>query len=183
MRILIIVAILAVILVACTATNKPNDNKTLSNEEILLNSQELEQIGINQNSTYCNTEHYETSESSSLEQYSFCQYNISEIDNSEIVIQLSKLTNHNDLNGSYQYQSSHLFGSEGLISRDSYGDQSVFRVNSEDDYGAEFNNPNITYYNLYFTKDLFLVHITSKGSEDAREYIENLAQGMLGKFE
>jgi hypothetical protein len=108
-------------------------------------------------------------------EYSFCNYTINNLSDTEIIIEIKKYTNYNDLNGTYQYFSSHLFSAEGIINDNKYGDQSIFRINNEDDYGAEFNYEGIYYYHLWFTKDLYLIHITSKGDIDVKEYIEEIA--------
>ena len=100
----------------------------------------------------------------------------------EVIMELRKFTNAEDLNNSYQYDSSHLFGAKGLISEDDYGDQSRFRVNSDDDYGSEYNPPGVYFYHLWFTKDKFLIHITSSGSEDAEDYIAKMGRQILSKL-
>jgi len=98
-------------------------------------------------------------------------------------IELQKFANYEALDGTYQYDSSHLFGVKGLISENDYGDQSRFRVNSEDDYGAEFNEPGVYYYHLWICKNEYLIHITSSGrSKEADEYIAKIGQRILSKF-
>ncbi len=99
-----------------------------------------------------------------------------------MIIELKKFENKEALDGAYQYDSSHLFGAKGLISEDDFGDKSRFRVNSEDDYGAEYNTPGIFYYHLWICKDTYMIHITSGGSEDAKDYISGAGRKILSKF-
>jgi hypothetical protein len=101
-----------------------------------------------------------------------------------VVIELKKYTNSGDLNGSYQYESLHLRSIEGLISENDYGDQSRFYVNNENDYGAEYNDPNMYYYALYISKNEYLIYVTSKGtSVEAKEYVAKIGRRILSKFE
>ena len=102
--------------------------------------------------------------------------------NTSVVLELKRYTNLEDLNGSYQYGSSHLFSAKGLISEDEYGDMSRFRVNSEEDYGGQYNEADIYYYHLWIVQDLFLIHITSSGSEEAGKVIERMGQQILTEF-
>ena len=56
-------------------------------------------------------------------------------------------------------------------------------VNNENDYGGNINNaPNVHYYHLWFTKNEYLIHITSKGSNEAEGFITKIAQQILSKF-
>lgn len=146
------------------------------------NNSDLADIGITFNETACRTEGYETHERAPLAQYSICSYTIDGLEDTEVIIELKRFTDIHDLNGSYQYDSSHHFSAEGLISDDEYGDQSRFRVNSEQDYGGQRNDPDVYYYHLWITKDLYLIHITSSGSEEARDSIEDIGQRILSKF-
>lgn len=127
----------------------------------------------------CRTEDYETGPSSSLAQYSFCNYSLGD---TEVIIELKRFTNPEDLNGSYQYDSSHLYSAEGLISEDDYGDMSRFRVNNENDYMGHLNPPGVYYYHLWITKDLYLIHVTSKGTVEAEDSIAEIGQAILSKF-
>jgi hypothetical protein len=104
------------------------------------------------------------------------------LNDTQVIIELQKFANYEALDGSYQYSSQHLYSIEGLISENVYGDQSRFRVNNVNDYGGQYNVPGVYYYHLWICKDLYLIHITSKGSEGAREYIANIGQQILSKF-
>ncbi|MFP4403181.1 MAG: hypothetical protein ACLFPJ_02415 [Candidatus Woesearchaeota archaeon] len=180
----IMFVIILVFFIGCSIDKYDEIEKTTNIsdvDELVLNENDLLKLGFKKNSE-CKIENYNTSEFSPLKQYAFCNYTIEKLNNTKIIIEFKKYTNLHDLNGTYQYSSSHLFSSEGLISKDNYGDQSVFRVNSEKDYGGEFNEENVHYYHLWFTNDLFLIHITSKGSIEAKEYIEKIANKILLKF-
>ena len=100
-----------------------------------------------------------------------------------VIIELQKFANYEALNGSYQYSSLHLYSVQGLISENDYGDQSRFRVNNVNDYGGEFNDPNVYYYHLWICKNEYLIHITSKGDKEAETYITKIGQQILSKFE
>src|SRR3989344_5081746 len=166
MKALFVILVLFVFIEGCT---RVQDLPTISEtSELILNVQDLKQLGMTGD---CKTEGYETDEYSSLAQYSFCSYNITSLNDTEVIIELKKFTNLNDLNGTYQYESLHYRSAEGLISKNDYGDQSRFYVNNENDYGGQYNDPNVYYYTLYITKDEYLIHITSKGSKEARGYI------------
>ena len=100
-----------------------------------LNEQDLEQLGITETGTNCWTdEAYSNIVDSSIGQYSICLYTILDLDNTQVTIELQKFANSEALDGSYQYISQHLFGAKGIISENTYGDQSRFRVNSEDGF-------------------------------------------------
>jgi hypothetical protein len=200
---IIILAVLILLVVGCATVQNPplvptsNTTSAISgNQDLLLSEQDLEQLGMSPylnnpdleqagitfNGTPCNTGVYETSEYSPLMEESLCSYIINSLSNTSIFIQLSRYTTLEALNGSYQYGSSHLYSAEGLISENDYGDQSRFRVSDEHDYGGEFNDPNITYYHLWICKDTYMIHITSKGSKDAKEYIEKTGRLFLSKL-
>ena len=148
--------------------------------DLVLTEEDLRQLGVVGDG--CSIEEYVTDEFWPLSQYGFCNYAASALNGTDIVIELHKFTNEADRNGTYQYTSSHLYGAKGLISENEYGDQSSLRVNSEDDYGAEFNEQGIYYYHLWFTEDLYLVHITSKGSKDADALIAGIGRRIESKF-
>ena len=154
-------------------------NTILGTRELILNEQDLQDLGMKKNED-CRTEE-QTSYSSNLVQYSFCNYTI-KAHNSEVILELKKFTNLEDLKNTYQYDSSHLYSAEGLISENTYGDLSRFRVNNENDYGGQFNKPGVYYYHLWICRDLYLIHITSKGIEEDKEYIESIGQRILLKF-
>ena len=148
-----------------------------------LNVQDLQQLGITGNGTNCQTdEHYTNIVDSSQGQYNLCVYTIPLLNNTQVIIELQRFADYEALNGSYQYGSSHLYGANGLISENAYGDQSRFRVNSPDDYGGQFNDPNVFYYHLWICKDLFLIHITSSGSKEAKGPIAAIGRQILKKF-
>ena len=158
-----------------------NTTHTTSAARYLLNEQDLRQLGMSGN---CTTEEYQTSASSPLVQYSFCSYNISSMAGTELVIELKKFTNFEDLNGTYQYNSLHMFSAQGLISQNTLGDQSRFRVNNENDYGGNLTPPGVYYYHLWITKNLHLIHVTSGGNnKDAGEHVTRAGQMMLSKLE
>ena len=199
MKLAIILAILLIIIVGCStdAPSKPTTQTISGTQELVLNIQDLEQLGmtsdineqdlqqlgITGNGTNCQTEeNYSNIVDSSLGQHSLCIYNISSLNDTQVIIELQKFENYEALNGSYQYNSLHYFSIEGLISENDYGDQSRFRVNNEHDYGGEYNDPNVYYYHLWICKDLYLIHITSSGSKEAEEYIAEIGRLILSKF-
>lgn len=183
MRLVIILTVLLMFIGGCAAVQSPPTIHTvLGTTELLLTEQDLQQLGMTNNGTDCLTEEYPTDAYSPLAQYSFCNYIINSL-NTEVVLELKKFTNFNDLNGSYQYDSSHLYSVQGLMSENDFGDQSRFRVSNEHDYGSQFNDPNVFYYHLWISKNEYLIHITSKGSKEAKEYIAKMGQLILSKFQ
>lgn len=195
MKLPIILAILVILIAGCakepTTSAISGTSQLIPNETELsqlglapdLNETNLQQMGI-ANGTNCWTDNaYSNIVDSSTGQYSICSYVIPSL-NTSLIIQLQKFDNLEALNGSYQYDSSHYYSAEGLLSENTFGDQSRFRVNSEKDYGGEFNPPGVYFYHLWICKDLYLIHITTSGtSEDAKGYIEKMAQQILAKFE
>jgi hypothetical protein len=198
MKPVIILAILVVLIaVGCTKVQEPPSQTTTisGTQDLVLTAQELEQLGMTKdlneqdlqelgiNDGNCWTdEAYSSIVDSSLGQYTICAYLIPSLADTQVTIELQKFANPEAIDGSYQYRSSHLFGAEGLISENTFGDQSRFRVNSEDDYGAEFNQPGFYYYHLWIAKDLYLIHITSSGTEEAEEEIAGIGRQILSKF-
>lgn len=195
MKLAMILAILLMLVGGCsTAQDSPisGTQDLVLNEQDLqqlgvtrnLNAQNLQQLGITENGTNCHTEgNYSNIVDSSQGQYSICIYLIPSLNGTEVIIQLQKFADYEALNGSYQYDSSHLYSVEGLISENDFGDQSRFRVNNVNDYGGQFNEPGMYYYHLWFTKGLYLVHITSSGrSKEAKEYIAEIGRMVLEKF-
>jgi len=192
---------LAVLLVGCTTTEEgptvPIDSSVVDVSTLLLapqdiaeirltpggEAQTLEVLGLTSDNQYCKTENYETSESSPLAQLATCSYTIDGMADTSVIIEMKRFTNSNDLTGTYQYESLHLRGAKGLLAENTFGDQSRFSVNSDDDYGAEFNPPGVSFYSLYFTKDSYLVHVTTKGSADAKEDVASIGRRILAKFE
>jgi len=148
-----------------------------------LNEQDLARYGIIGNGTNCQSDgNYANIVDSSLGQHNICIYNISGLINTTVIVELNKFTNLEELNGSYGYSSSHLFGAKGLISENDFGDQSRFHVSDPSDYGGEFNKPNEYYYNLFFTKGLYMIHITSGKDKEAKDYITKIGRLILSKF-
>ena len=149
-----------------------------------LNEQDLQQMGITGNGTNCQTDkNYTNIVDSSQGQYSICIYNIGSLSDTEVIIELQKFANYEALNGAYQYDSQHLYSIQGLISENDFGDQSRFRVNNVNDYGGQYNDPNMYYYHLWICKDLYLIHITSSGrSKEAVDYIAKIGRQILSKF-
>ena len=151
-------------------------------QELMLNEQDLQLFGLG-NGTDCQTEEsYTNIVDSSPGQYSICIYSISSLNDTQVIIELKKFTNYEALNGSYQYDSQHLYSREGLISENDYGDQSRFRVNNENDYMGQYNDQNVYYYHLWIVKNEYLIHITSGGSEDVKAYITEIGHQILSKF-
>lgn len=150
----------------------------------VLDEQDLQQLGMTVSGTGCRTdEGYSNIVDSSTGQYTFCNYTVDALVDTSVIIELQRFANREALNGTYQYNSLHLFSVEGLISENDFGDQSRFRVNSEKDYGGEFNEPGVYYYHLWICKDEYLIHITSGGrSEEARDYIAETGRLILSKF-
>ncbi|MBI4144620.1 hypothetical protein HY493_00245 [Candidatus Woesearchaeota archaeon] len=167
----VILTILLIFIAGCARDGGPTTVHAISGTpELVLDGQDLQQIGI---AGTCRTEEYQTDEHSPLAQYSFCNYSINSLTDTEVVLELKKFTDFEDLNGTYQYESLHLRGFQGLISEDGYGDLSRFYVNNES---------TVYYYHLWIVKNEYLIHITSKGSEDAGEYIEDIGRRILSKF-
>lgn len=185
----IILAILLVLVGGCSIVQESpsvptiNATPTISGiQELVLNEQDLQQLGMS-NGTNCLTdEEYTNIVDSSQGQYVICVYTLPSLNDTQIIIELQKFANLEALNGTYQYSSLHLYSIEGLISENVYGDQSRFRVNNEHDYGGQYNEPNVYYYHLWICKDLYIIHITSKGSMEAEEYIAKIGQRILSKF-
>ena len=148
-------------------------------QELMLTDDEIVQLGMTRND--CQTEEYQASEYSPVTQYSICFYTIIR-DDTEVIIELTEFSNPEDLNGTYQYASQHLRSIHGLLSEKDYGDQSRFYINHEDDYGAEFNDPDVHFYSLYICKDLSLIHITSRGTEQAGEDVAAIGRLLMTKF-
>jgi hypothetical protein len=51
------------------------------------------------------------------------------------------------------------------------------------DYGGQFNEPGVYFYHLWICKDKYLIHITSKGTEEAAgDSVREIGQQILSKF-
>ncbi|MDO8480907.1 MAG: hypothetical protein Q7S65_03755 [Nanoarchaeota archaeon] len=174
-----LLALALMLLLGCSYV-VPTHSPVSGTPNLELTEQDLAQLGM---SGSCRTEAYETGPYSSLAQYSFCNYTISSLPDTKVIVELSQFSNVTDLNGTYQYSSLHLRSAEGLISENEYGDQSRFYVNNENDYGGQYTDPSISYYSLYFTKNEYLVHVTSGGSKEAEAYIADIGRRILAKFE
>ncbi|HLC60421.1 MAG TPA: hypothetical protein VJJ52_03245 [Candidatus Nanoarchaeia archaeon] len=166
-------------------------------QELVLNEQDLKQLGLMTsnrtfgpivlNGTDCQIEGWVYNQTVYLNNYStWCTYTINSVKDTEVTIHyIGKITNPEDLNGTYQYNSGHYVSSKGIISENDFGDQSKFHVNSDEDYGAEFNKPGIYYYHLWFTKDGYLIEISNNGTKEGnktKEYIAKIGRQILSKF-
>jgi hypothetical protein len=164
----------------------PVQNQTTSKittvAQLIPTATDLAQLRMMSNGSDCQIDAYETGPQSPLAAYSICFYTVPNLNGTEVIIEMSKYTNKDDLQGSYEYSSSHLQGSKGIISLNTFGDQSRFSHNSDDDYGAQYNDPAIKYYHLWIIKDLYLIHITSKGPVDAQDHISAIGKTILQKF-
>ena len=175
MRLAVMLAILLVLIGGCSIVQDPPSGpapEISGTQELVLDEQDLQQLGMTGDGADCQTEEYPANDRSPLAQYSICYYTIHR-DDAEVVLELQKFTNREDLNGAYQYASLHLRGFEGLISEDDYGDQSRFYVSNESA---------VYYYHLWICKDEYLIHITSKGSKEAGEHIAKTGRRILSRF-
>ncbi|HLD06435.1 MAG TPA: hypothetical protein VJC16_02790 [Candidatus Nanoarchaeia archaeon] len=171
-----ILAMLLIFIGGCAAVQDPPSGpapEISGTQDLVLDEQDLQQLGMAGDGTDCRTEGYPTNDRSPLAQYSFCSYTVNTLDDTQIVLELQKFTNREDLYGTYQYASLHLRGFEGLISEDDYGDQSRFYVSNESA---------VHYYHLWTSRDEYLIHITSKGSREAREHIAGMGRRILSRF-
>lgn len=182
MKLAIILAILLILIGGCSTVQNGRTTPAISGtQDLVLNEQDLQQLGMSIGTDCQTDEEYTNIVDSSLGQYSFCNYTI--LDDTEVIIELQKFANYEALDGSYQYDSSHLYSIEGLISENDYGDKSRFRVNNENDYGGQFNEPGVYFYHLWICKNEYLIHITSNGrSKEAGEYIAKIGRRILSKF-
>ena len=192
-QILIITVLFLLVTAGCvTQTDTPPAGEK---HDLALTAQDLVQLGLTsdlndtirqmyglENDSCQKDEAYSNVVDSSTGSYSICAYLLPGMSNTEVVVEIQRFENTDALNGTYLYQSSHLFSIEALISKDTLGDQSTFRVNSEHDYGGEFNPPGVYFYHLWIAKDLYLIHITSKGS-DVKENIEAIGQLLVSKLD
>jgi hypothetical protein len=189
MKLTMILAILLVLIVGCSTAQNPSTGQSLNTaqtitgiQDLMLNEQDLQQLGMMRSGIACQTEE-QTSINSLPVQYGFCNYTINSLNDTELIIELQEFTNLQDLNNSYQYSSLHYYSVQGLISENDFGDQSRFRVNNVNDYGGQYNDPNVYYYHLWICKDVYLIHITSKGRNiEAVDYIPKIGRQILAKF-
>jgi hypothetical protein len=190
--VLILLLISGYILSGCSK-EIPSSNVISSANDLILSvvdlqqlgmvSDHLQQLGMNStNGSDCQIDVFQTSVDSPLAEQSICSYIIASLNDSEVVIQVEKYANPDALNNSYQYSSQHLRSVNGLLSENDFGDLSRFYVNSVDDYGGQFDDPSISYYHLYICEDVYLIHITSKGSKDAKEIVARTGRLILSKF-
>lgn len=191
LKLIIIGILILTAIIGCSEDNtiKSTKNLLLSSNNLnelnissYPNNSDLKNLNIELNEDGCKTEKHKTNKRAPLAESTLCSYKVKDLNNTDIIIQIKKYTNLQDLNGSYQYSSLHLRSSEGIISENEYGDQSRFSVNHENDYMGELNPPGIYYYHLWITKDKYLIHITSDGSKDAKDTIVKIAEKILSKF-
>lgn len=149
-----------------------------------VDDQVLNQLGIGLNGENCRTDNeYTNIVDSNYGQYSVCAYVIPSLNNTQVIIELQKFADSEALVGSYQYSSSHLNSAEGIISENKYGDMSKFYKNNPNDYGGQLDPPGMHFYHLWFTKGLYMVHVTSAGTSiDADEYVLDAGTKILSKF-
>ena len=176
-RLPISLAIIVIIIAGCSTMKEspsgPTINTISGTKELVLNEQDLLQLGMESDGGDCLTEEYQTDQYSPLAQYSFCAYAVNSLNNTHVVLEVKRFTNLEDRNGTYQYESLHLRGAQGLVSEDDFGDSSRFYVNNES---------TVYYYHLWIVKNEYLIHITSKGDKEAGEYIEKIGNKILSKF-
>ncbi|MFH8080784.1 MAG: hypothetical protein QXO84_02800 [Candidatus Aenigmatarchaeota archaeon] len=151
------------------------------NKNFSFNELQIEELNLS-TSDNCKMEKYETNEYNSLSEYFSCNYTVNELKDTWIFVEIKKFENREDLENTYQYESSHLFGSKGLLSENELGEKSRFRVSSDDDYGAEFNPKGVYFYHLWICKGNYLIHITSKGEKEAGEYVKKIGQKIISNI-
>ncbi|MFT4311251.1 MAG: hypothetical protein ACMXX7_01345 [Candidatus Woesearchaeota archaeon] len=154
--------------------------ETIGVSDLLLSDEYVYNLDLYPSSP-CEVEIYETSNRSSLSEFGSCFFKGSN-ESLEVVIQIRKFSNFDDLFGTYQYQSSHLRNIEGLISEDKFGDFSKFYINVEEDYMGHLNEEGVYIYHLWVVKDDFLIHITTKDYFDDKYLVENIANNILSKI-
>jgi len=180
------VIVLAILLVLIGGCSRVQEEKPIisGTQELILNEQDLQLLGMSVG-TDCQTDNaYSNIVDSSTGQYTFCNYTINSLKDTEVIIQLQRFMDKEALEGSYQYDSSHLYSIEGIISEDVYGDKSRFRMNNKNDYMGELNEPGVYNYHLWICKGLYLIHVTSGGrNKEVGDYIPKIGQKILSKFE
>lgn len=197
MKLHILIGIVSFMILAAGCANVQDDastttttlkDSTMAIEDLILSDVEVSELGLSKDISEEKLSQFGINRATNCKvdspsgQYAVCVYLAPELNDTEVIVQLYSYDNESALNGSYQYNSGHLFGSSGIISKDTYGDQSIFRKNSEDDYGAEFNDPKMHYYHLWFTKGLYMVHVISSGTVEAEGLVGVMGRAFLGKF-
>lgn len=91
-------------------------------------------------------------------------------ENTTIAVILEKYDSYDDLEGAFQYKSSHLIESEWYLSENKMGDMSKFLGWEDSGY---------YYYHLWIVDEPFLIHVTSKGSRDVNETILAIGENLL----
>ena len=100
-------AILLALITGCsTIQDQPLDSKISGTQDLVLSDQDLQQIGMARSGSDCLTEVYETSEQSPLAQYNLCNYSISSLNNTHVIIELQKFTS---------YESPFIFSQAGIF--------------------------------------------------------------------
>ncbi len=157
-----------------------SEHHLLSVHDLLLSTEEvaLLQLSVDQE---CVIEEYQTSETSPLAQSSFCSF-VSQNDSVHLIIDIKKYTNEQDVLGSFQYQSSRHRSPQGILAQNTHGSYSTFVMNVEEDYMGHLNDPEMYYYHLWIAKDLFLIHITSRGTVSDESLLLAVADKLLLRF-
>ena len=154
--------------------NNDNMSSDFGTGDILLTIEDLEFLNLVSNGTDCSTEEFETSEYSPLKGISTCFYDIQTLNESTVVVEIKEYIDFHNLNGSYQYNSLHMRGFQGLLHEDEFGDLSRFYVSNES---------NTYYYHFWIVQEPFLILVTSKGDSDARDYVEDIGKRILSKID
>jgi hypothetical protein len=179
----ILLALIVIALVIATVLFVGQKSNDVS--ELLLTKNDIYQLNLEEALSFdgkaCLMEKQESISSSKM-QYVICNYTMKDLDDTWVVVEIKKFTNKEDLYNNYEYESQHLFSAQGLISENELGDKSRFRVNNENDFGAQYNEPNIYYYHLWVCKDSYLIHVTSKGSQKAGDSVIRIGKTILSKI-
>lgn len=189
----IVVALVLILIAGCAAKQDYEQTSVTGIGDLLLSEQDLVQAGLTRDvhdevlaqlgldGTNCKTEEQTVFDASGVD-YGICSYASSSLNNTQVIIELKKFANASEAKNAYYYDSSHLYSAKGIISKDEYGDQSLFRMNSKDDYMGNLDPADLFYYHLWFIKDAYLIHITSKGSKDAGEMVARIASIIEARF-
>jgi len=178
----ILLALIAVGLIIAAAFLIGRKSKGIS--DLMLTKSDLDRLNLVEAFSFdgkaCQIEEQESISSSSL-QYAICNYTVKDLGETWVVVELKKFSSKEDLYNNYEYESQHLFSVQGLISENELGDKSRFRVSNENDFGGQYNEPGIYYYHLWVCKDDYLIHVTSRGSEKARDRVLEIGRTILSK--